>query len=209
MSRFIPFVVAALALASVSVVLVTAPRAAAEGQTPNPSASASVVHVDTIAPPRRIVINRRFRPWSRPTPSQVREIIRAEARRWRISESALARRVGCESRFRWWAGNGAFQGVLQFSWGTFHRGLRTMRDRRVTLRRERVRRVHTARVEHFSDGRTATTRGRAYNQHVIYVLKGRLPRRPAVSHAWAQIRIGSQAIRGISAVHNSEWSCSA
>ena len=139
----------------------------------------------------------------------MREIIHAEAHRWRIAPAALARRVACESRFRWWASNGSYVGVLQFSSGAFHRGLRTIHDRRVVLVRVRSRVVHDARIVHYADGRIARRRGRPRRQQVVFIYKGRLPRRPSVVNAWAQLRIGSQAIRGISAVHSSEWSCGA
>jgi hypothetical protein len=84
-----------------------------------------------------------------------------------------------------------------------------MRDRRVVLVRERVRRVREARIVHYSDGRSAQERGKAHRQRVTYIYRGLLPRRPSVSHAWAQLRIGAQAIRGVSAVRSSEWSCGA
>src|SRR5215216_4204442 len=100
----VPLAVTGIGLAS--------PRAADAQQ--QPPANASVVHVDRIVPPRRKVVHHKFRPWARPTPRQVRSIIRAEARRWRIDPRRLANRVACESRFRWWASNGTYQGVLQF-----------------------------------------------------------------------------------------------
>jgi hypothetical protein len=209
MRKQLPVVIAAIVLAACTIIFVGVPLAAADQQTSDPSASASVVRVDRVVPARHKLVKRHFQPWSKPSPGQVREIIRAEARRWHIAPSGLARRVGCESHFHWWAGNGQFQGVLQFSPGTFYRGLRTIRDRRVRLVRQHVRMVHEARVVHYSDGRVTRKRGRRRNQTVTYVLKGRLPRKPSMANAWAQIRIGAQAIRGISAVHNSEWSCAA
>lgn len=208
MRKLIPVVISAALLAVVSLA-VAAPGAAADTQASSPSASASVVRVDRVVPARRKVIHRRFRPWAHPSPRGVRQIIRAEALRWHISATSLARRVQCESRFHWWAGNGSFQGVLQFAWGTFNRGLRTIRDRRVVIRTERVRRVREVRIAHYSDGHTETKPGPAHRQRIVYVYTGRLPRRPSVSHAWAQLRIGAQAIRGISAVRSSEWSCGA
>ena len=209
MRKQLPVVVAALAVAVVTIIFAGVPLAAADQQTQDPSASASVVRVDRVVPPRHKLVKRHFKPWSKPSPGQVREIIRTESRRWHISAAALANRVSCESHFHWWAGNGQFQGVLQFSPGTFYRGLRTIRDRKVRLVRTRVRTVHEARVVHYSDGRVARKRGRRRHQTVTYVFKGHIPRKPSMVNAWAQIRIGAQAIRGISAVHNSEWSCAA
>jgi hypothetical protein len=185
----------------------TAPSTTAPSDT---AASAPhVVKVETRKPPRRKVVRRRFRPWDRPSPARVRQIIRIEARRWRIAAAGLARRVACESRFRWWAGNGAYQGLLQFSSSTFYRGLRTIRTRVVKFARKRVRRVYETRIVHYSDGRVERKRGRRHRQVLVRVYRGRLPRRPAVTHGWTQIRIGAQAIRGVSGVHNSEWSCPA
>jgi hypothetical protein len=175
----------------------------------DPAASASVIAVDHVVPARRKVIHRKFRPWSHPTSAQVREIIRSEARRWGVPAASLTRRVGCESHFHWWASNGQFQGVLQFAPGTFYRGLRTIRDRRVRIVRQKVRRVHEARVTHYSDGRMVRRRTTPRRQRLIVIYNGRLAHTPSVSNSFAQIRIGAQAMRGISAVHSSEWSCSA
>ena len=51
--------------------------------------------------------------------------------------------------------------------------------------------------------------GSPRRQRLIVVYSGRIPRRPSMANAFAQIRIGAQALRGISAVHSSEWSCAA
>lgn len=209
MRKHVPVVLAVLVMAALTVVFVGAPLAAAEDQSANPSAAAAVVRVDRVVPPRHKVVHRRFKPWAHPTPGQVREIIRAEARRWRIDSGRLARRVACESRFRWWAGNGAYRGVLQFSAGAFYRGLNTIRDRRVVLVRKRLRTVYEERIVHYADGHVERRHGARRHQRVTYILRGALPRRPAVLDAWAQLRIGAQAIRGLSAVRSSEWSCTA
>lgn len=207
MRRRISLAVVPIALAALAQ---TGPAAApAYAQDGAEAGTAQVVAVESVAPPRRKVIRHRFRPWARPSPRRVREIIRAEARRWHIDPRRLARRVHCESRFHWWASGGAFHGLLQFHASTFHRGLRTIKDRRVVLRRERVRRVHETRLVRYSDGRTVPQRGRRRRQRVVHVYTGKLPRRPELTHAWTQLRIGSQSIRGISAVRSSEWSCPA
>jgi hypothetical protein len=212
--RLIPFAIAPAIAGSLPVAIAVAAADQAAGdpapdQTAgDPAASASVVKVDHVVPARRKLVHRKFHPWEHPTPSQVREIIRSEAQRWGVPASSLSRRIGCESRFHWWASNGQFQGVLQFSPGTFYRGLRTIRDRRVKIVRQKVRRVHEARVTHYSDGRKVRRRMTPRRQRLIVVYAGRLPRTPAVSNTFAQVRIGAQAIRGISAVHSSEWSCS-
>jgi hypothetical protein len=207
MRKLVTIVIAAHVAAAVPVALATAPLAAAEESSSNPSATASVVRVDHVKAKRTKVVRHRFRPWRHPSPRQVRMAIRAEAKRWKIPAASLARRVSCESHFHWWASNGQYAGVLQFAPGTFQRGLRTIRHRRVKLVKTRTRKVNDMRVYHYSDGRTARKRGRPVRQRVIHVYRGKLPRRPAAHDTWTQLRIGAQAIRGISAVRSSEWSC--
>src|SRR4051812_19765397 len=154
----------AMAAAAVAVPLVPAAATsfAAEDASAGsqPTAQASVVKVERKIPPRRKVVHRKFRPWGKPSPAQARAIIRAEAARWRVPAASLARRVACESRFRWWASNGQYQGLLQFAYSTFSRGMSTIRSRKVRLVREKLRRVHEAHVTHYSDGHTETRRGK-------------------------------------------------
>jgi hypothetical protein len=136
-------------------------------------------------------------------------MIRIEARRWGISASRLSRRVACESNFRWSAGNGQYQGLLQFGWNAFSRGMRSIRTRRVKFSTSRTRVVRGRVVERYADGRIVRKRGRRVRQRVVTVYTGTIPRRPPITHGWAQIRIGAQAIRGIASVSSSEWSCPA
>ena len=186
--------------------LAVGPRAfAASG----PTANASIVRVDSFKAPRKKVVHRKFRPWAKATPGQVCEIINSEARRWGIPAASLSHRVGCESHYHWWASNGQFQGVLQFGPNAFYRGLHTMRSYKFKIVRTKVRRVHDARVTHYSDGSKRIRRTTPRRQRLMVVYSGRIPRRPSMVNAFAQIRIGAQAIRGISAVHSSEWSCGA
>jgi hypothetical protein len=203
-----------LALAAIVVVAVPAAFAfaatgAAETGATGPTATASVVKVENKKAPRTKVVHRKFKPWAHPSPRQVQEIIRNEARRWGISAASLSRRAYCESKYRWWATNGQYVGVLQFGANAFYRGLSTIRTHKVKIVRTKSRRVHDARVTHYSDGRVERRRTTPRRQRLIVVYKGRLPRRPSMSNAFAQIRIGAQALRGISAVHSSEWSCGA
>jgi hypothetical protein len=200
-----------IALTAVLVaVLIPTALAFAEQQAPTaPTATASVVKVENWKAPRKKFVHRTFRPWARPTPSRVREIIRNEARRWGISAASLSRRVACESHYHWWAANGQYAGVLQFSANAFYRGMSTIRSRQVKIVRTKTRRVHDARITHYSDGRKVRRRTTPRRQRVTVVLTGRLPRRPSLSNAYAQLRIGAQALRGISAVRSSEWSCGA
>jgi hypothetical protein len=206
----IPAVTAAVAVA-IPLAFALAPRAVADETTASssPTAIGSVVKVEKWRAPRKKVVHRNFRPWAHPTPHQVREIIRNEARRWGISAGSLSRRVACESRFHWWATNGQYSGVLQFSPAAFYRGMRTIKSRKIKIVRSKNRRVRDARVTHYSDGRTVRRRTSPRRQSLIVVYRARLPRHPSVSNTFAQLRIGAQALRGISAVRSSEWSCGA
>jgi hypothetical protein len=208
--RLIPITVLAAVLAVlIPLAFAIAPGAFAEVASSSPTASAAVVRVEQYKAPRTKVVSRRFRPWAHPTPGQVLEIIRNEARIWHVSAASLARRVGCESRYHWWAANGQYQGVLQFSPAAFYRGLHTIRTRKIKIVRQKVRRVHDARITHYSDGRKVRRRTTPRRQRLIVVYHARLPRTPRLNDTFAQIRIGAQALRGISAVRSSEWSCGA
>ena len=183
--------------------------AAEESTDAETAAPAHVTRVESDRPARRKVVRKRFTPAAKPGPAMVRRIINLEARRWNISASSLSRRVACESNYKWYAGNGAYQGLLQFASGTFYRGLSSIRTRKVKFVRERKRMRHGYKVVHYSDGSVKRKRGIKRWQKVVTVYNGTLPRNPSVTHAWTQLRIGSQAIRGMSAVSSSEWSCPA
>lgn len=204
MRKFMPVVIACSLLAAGA----GAPAAAAQEQD-SPTATASVASVKYVRPARHRVVRRSFTPWARPSRRQVHQIIRAEARRWKIDGRRLARRIACESRFRWSAFSGTYHGLLQFAPSTFFRGVRSLRDRRVRLVRSRVVKARGARIVRYTDGRTERRPGARRRQRVFYVHRGRLPRRPRVTHGWTQVRIGAQAIRGVSAVSSSEWGCPA
>ena len=217
MSRRRSFARAAVVAAAAASIAVVAPAlaqdesTAAQSQTQqgSPEAqSATVVSSKRVVPRRRKVFRHRFRPWAKPSPRQVREIIRIESRRYGIHPSRLARRIHCESRFRWNA-TSAYYGLLQFAPSTFQRGMRSIRTRKVVLRRERVRTVRTAKITRWSDGRRTTKRGSRRKQRVIHIYEGRIPRNPSVYHGWAPILTCAQAIRGKSAVHSAEWGCPA
>lgn len=201
--------IAVLVAALIPATLLIAPRALADeaAASGSPQAHASVVRVAKLKAPKKKVVHRKFRPWSKPSPAQVREIIRSEARRWHIPAWALLNRAACESHLHWWASNGQFQGVLQFGPNAFYRGLRTIRSYKFQIVRSTTRRVHDARVTYFSDGTKQRRRTTPRRQRLIVVYTGRISRHPSMVNAFAQIRIGAQAIRGISAVHSSEWSC--
>ncbi len=201
MRRSLAFITGAVALSGPAIVPSSAHGQGAPGT--------HVTGVDTVRPDPHKVVRKTFTPWARPNPRKVRLIIRLEAHRWNISPSSLSRRVACESHYKWYAGNGSYQGLLQFAPGTFHRGLSSIRSRQVKVVRARERMVPVQKVVHYSDGSVERKPGIERRQKVVTVYHGTLPRNPAVTHAWTQLRIGSQAIRGLSAVGSSEWSCPA
>jgi hypothetical protein len=174
-----------------------------------PTAEAAVVSRKRVEPKRRKVVRERFAPWGKPGPAKVRRIIRIESRRWGIDPARLSRRVACESNYRWWADSGAYYGLLQFAPSTFSRGVGSIRTRRVAFKRESWRKVRGRTVTEYSDGRVERERHKPQRQRVVKIYSGRLPRRPGILHAWTQVRIGAQAIRGISSVSSSEWGCPA
>ena len=190
--------------AAMSIAPTAQPTAGAGGAT-----AATVVKTSRVVPDRRKVVRRRFSPWAKPSPRRVRQIIRWEARRWGISPARLARRVDCESEFRWYADSGSYKGLLQFAPSTFSRGMRSIKSRGVKIKRVRKRAVREVRVSRYSDGRVVRTKGRKRVQRVTVVYKGHFPRNPSVTHGWAQLRIGAQAIAGRSAVSSGEWGCPA
>ena len=195
-----------LAVAAVCVAAVPVTFAfAADG----PTATASVVKVENKKAPKTKVVHRKFTPWAHPSTRKVQEIIRNEARRWHVSAAGLSRRVYCESKYQWWATNGQYVGVLQMGANAFYRGVGSIQTRKVKLVRSKTRRVHDRRVTHYSDGSVERRRTTPRRQRLIVVYTGRLPRRPSMSNAYTQIRIGAQALAGRSAVHSSEWSCGA
>ena len=203
--------VAALVAVVIPLAFAIAPRAFADqaAASGSPTASASVVKVEHRRAARTMVVHRRLRLWAHPSTGQVLEIIRNEARRWHVPAASLSRRIACESRYHWWATNGQYSGVLQFAPSTFYRGMSTIKSRQIKIVRTKSRRVHDARITHYSDGRKVSRRTTPRRQRLVVVLRARLPRSPSVSNTFAQVRIGAQALRGISAVHASEWSCGA
>lgn len=208
-----PRIVALVAAVAIAGTLAGGGALAATSPEPAPetasASAAKVVKVKRIVPRRTKVRRVRFKPYARASKARVKRMIRIEAKRWKISPSRLSRRVACESGYRWWADGGPYHGLLQFAPSTFVRGMRSIRTRSVVIVRKRYRRVRETKVIRYSNGRVVRRKGRARRQKLVRISRGRLPRRPGVTHAWAQLRIGSQAIRGLSAVRSSEWGCPA
>src|SRR4051794_35398083 len=114
-----------VACAAVLVVALSAPKGTAPAQElaplPAPAAPAAttapkptVVARQYVRPKRARILTTRFEPWAQPSPEQVRTIIAVEAARAGVQASALARRIQCESGFKWSATNGQYTGLGQF-----------------------------------------------------------------------------------------------
>lgn len=176
-------------------------------QPPSPEAQEATVVSTNVKRPKRVVHRTlKVRLTTRPEPAEVRSIIAHEAALWGVSAAGLSRRVACESRYHWWATNGQYSGVLQFGSGTFWRGMTTIKTLRYVTVGVKFRRMHSRVYRHWSDGRVTRNKGRIVRQRMTTKYIGQIPRS---NNTHAQIRIGAQALRGISAVHSSEWACSA
>lgn len=183
--------------------------AAIADNAPPAAEQATVIKQIVKRPPRQVHRHARLTLPAHPTAAQVQRAIQREAAMWGVSAAALSRRVACESGYRWWATNGAYIGVLQFGANAFYRGLETIRTRRVVEVSVTVRRMHSRVYRDWSDGRITRSRGRIVRQTVVTTRTAMLPRHPLMTDVETQLRIGAQAIRGISAVRTSEWSCAA
>lgn len=181
-------------------------------QLANASASSApkptVVYTRYIRPARVLHIKTHFTPWAEPTVAQVYTIINIEAARAHISVFGLIHRISCESGFRWWAANGQYHGLGQFAQSTFNRGVLSIGSRRVYYVTTRWRAVRVKRIRGFSDGTTKIVPRWRIRQRIIHIHNGTLPRFPALTDGWTQVRVMAEAIAGRSAVHNSEWQCS-
>lgn len=170
--------------------------------------NARVIRVVSHHPKHVIVKSIRFEPWSQPTVVQVHRIIEIESLGQDWIKSTLLRRIGCESEYRWYAGNGMYQGLGQFASSTFYRGMGTIGARSVEMRGSTSLVMHHITLDKFwSDGRITHALGKLVKTYIKRIYKGSIPSNPPLTHGWAQIRIMRQAIQGVSAVHESEWEC--
>jgi len=208
MRRFI------ISVVTISVLLVATISAssAAEDQQPAPAPSnpqaqeATVTKIVVKRPDKRVRMVRRFAPPAHPPASYVFNVILPyEAARAGASLSTLTRRVSCESGGHWYANNGQYNGIGQFSSGTFYRGLSSIGTRQVTITEIKYRRMHSRVYRFWSDGRVTRSRGKVRRQRIHVKRVGYIS--TAYTDAWTQARIMAQANAGKSAVHDSEWSC--
>lgn len=172
--------------------------------------TASVVSSTTSAPAVKRTIVKRFRPWAKPNRAQLKKIVRWEARKWGVSAAGMTRRINCESSGSWSLGPPSGPaGVLQFFPETFRRGMSSIGTRRIRIVTNKTKRFQEREITRYSDGTQKVRVTRTFRGQRRYVLEGTLPRRPSLYHAWAQVRIGARAMKGLGAVRNAEWTCGA
>lgn len=168
----------------------------------------SIVSKETRAPALEATVIKRFKPWAKPNRRKLRTMIRFEARKWGVSAAGLTRRIRCESGGSWSLGPPSGPaGVLQFFPETFSRGMASIGTRRVHLVQNQTKRFKERQITRYSDGTRTVRVTRTFTGHRRYILNGVIPRHPSIYHAWAQLRIGARAIKGLGAVRNSEWTC--
>lgn len=178
-------------------------------QAPPPAVKATVVKLIVKRPPRTVYRRARLHLQPHGSVAYVLHAINREAAMWGVSAAALRNRAYCESKWRWWATNGQYIGVLQMGANAFYRGVASIRTRKVVEVSVSKRRMHSRVYRHWSDGKITRSRGRVRRQTVVTTRHATLPKQPSMSNVDVQLRIGAQALRGISAVHSSEWSCGA
>lgn len=210
----VPLLVALIALVCASVAFAQqAGDSTAESTAP--SAEPTSLELGTIAPERPTVVSRhtkrprkvvrkvrRFTPDAHPSPKRVREIIAIEQRIW--GGPSIARRVDCESDFRWNATNGQYRGLLQI--GSWWATAWPQTPRKVVLRKVKFRRKPVIRITRYSDGRVERKVVGKMRQKVVRLRKGKLPADASPYHGWAAIRVGQRAASG--AGPSTMWECS-
>lgn len=204
--RYVIIVVAGTILAAGTTSAVADDPQPVAPQSPPQAQEATVTKLVVKRPHKRVHRVRRFSPPAHPTSSYVFNVILPyEAARAGASLSTLTRRVSCESHGNWWANNGQYNGIGQFAYSTFTRGLSSIGSRQVTLTSKKIRRMYSRVYRFWSDGRVTRSKGRVRRQRVITKHVGYVS--TAYSDAWTQARIMAQANAGKSAVSDSEWSC--
>lgn len=173
---------------------------------PDAQSPRELVRARALARDRHVEKVRRWRPWSRPTPSQIHRIVAMEADRWNAPEGRLRCRIRGESGFRWYISNGRYQGLGQFGWDAFSRGMRSIGTRRVGFDRTRVVRRWQARRMYYSDGSSVLQeRWRRVRVRYTTHYRGAIPADPPITHGYAQVRIMARAMVGLGSVSDSEW----
>src|SRR4051794_13685158 len=116
--------------------IVAVGSSAAIAEAPSPtSEQATVVKLVVKRPPKIVHRRAALQTPTRPGTARVLQITRPGGALGGVPPASLSRRVSCESHYHWWASNGQYSGVLQFAAGTFYRGLRTLRTRKVVITR--------------------------------------------------------------------------
>jgi hypothetical protein len=194
-----------------ALLLVGAPSTGQSESPPTPAAQVvptipTVVKRERIYPKRTIRKHGKFTPWAAPSPSQVGTIIQIEAARWGAPAWRLRCRIWGESRMRWGVVNsGGYAGLGQFASSTFYRGMSSIGSRKVKMVKVRWTTRPTSLVRTWSDGHRTRERSKRIRVKVVHTYYGKIPRWPARTHGWAQVRIMARAMVGKGRVHDSEW----
>lgn len=171
-------------------------------ETPLPA----VVSVEHIHPPRTLLLRDRFRVPAYPSSHFVLSVIAPyEASKWGVSTARLQCRIRGESGGSYRAHNGQYNGVGQFAFSTFQRGVNSIGLRGVKVVKRRWRAKTVMAKEILSDGTSRTRKGWKVRQKIVHEFHGMIPRNPPYLHAWAQVRIMARAMAGLGAVNDSEW----
>lgn len=199
-------VVAAVTLAAAPGTTPSEGQEQAPGEAGAVTTQPTVVKRERIYPKRTIRKSSRFTPWAQPNRAQVDTIVATEAARWRAPSWRLHCRINGESGYRWWVINsGGYAGLGQFGKETFYRGMSSIGSRLVRLVDRRTTTRPTILVRHWSDGTITRERSKRIRVQVIHTYKGKIPRWPARTHGWAQVRIMARAMVGLGRVNDSEW----
>jgi len=157
------------------------------------SKKAYVVKEKWHKPPKNVKKNVKFVPTGTPSVSEVYEIAASEQAKW--GGPTLINRIRCESTFNWSAGNGQYQGLLQFGpiWDSMWPGT----PRKVVLKNTKTVNKKIVRYRKWSHLRGWIKKPRKTVKQKVHITKaGKLPSYPSPYHGYAAIRVGQRAVSG-------------
>ena len=166
-----------------------------------------VISVKTVKPPSKLKKTKQFVPWAKPSVKRVQQIIKIEAKRWKVDPARLRGRIYCESSFIWNEVTGSYYGLGQFHPSTWARAISSLGTRKVRFTKEHQRTVKIYQYTTWSDGIVKKKLVGKKQQTVITVFKGLLPKKPGILHGYAQVRAVARAMAGLGNVSDSEWEC--
>ena len=144
-------------------------------------------------PPKNVKKKVKFVPTGEPSVSEVYAIAAHEQAKW--GGSTLVNRIRCESNFNWAAGNGQYQGLLQFGpvWNSMWPGT----PRKVVVKNKKIVKKKIVRYRKWSHIKGWIKKPRRTVKQTVHITKvGKLPSYPSPYHGWAAIRVGQRAVSG-------------